>query len=131
MGGGRRPSGGWFRCRLGPRNHAAVNRLETSMNTGAETTCTRHSVSPSGMIRGVNFPIGVGDVAVEDGNRDAARFRYVDRDDFQPGTSESGEPEAYPVWICAILLVAYCAVFWAGAVTVGGWILEGVLTILR
>jgi hypothetical protein len=34
--------------------------------------------------------------------------------------------EKYPRWLCAAALVAYCGVFWAGVITVGGWIVAAV-----
>lgn len=83
------------------------------------------------MIRGIDYPIGAGGAIEDDTMSQPTRFRRIHRDEFHQGVSESGEPERYPVWICAILLVAYCGVFWVGAVTVGGWIWDGVLTILR
>jgi len=107
------------------------NGLDVSMDTGAESTHSICGGLPSGMIRGVDLPIGAGGAIKDDAISQPPRFRSIHRDEYLQGTSESGEPEPYPVWICAILLVAYCAVFWVGAVTVGGWLWDGVISLLH
>lgn len=35
-------------------------------------------------------------------------------------------PEKLPIWISAILLVAFCGVFWVGTITLGRWALDAV-----
>jgi len=40
-----------------------------------------------------------------------------------------GGDDRYPPWVCAILLVAYCAVFWAGVLAVGQWVVNGLSAI--
>lgn len=53
------------------------------------------------------------------------RYRELTRRDVE--LAETGDPiERLPIWVSAVLLVAYCSVFWVGAVTIGGWCVDAV-----
>ncbi len=57
------------------------------------------------------------------------RYRELTRQDVEQ--AESSDPrERLPIWVSAVLLVGYCSVFWVGAVTIGGWVLEAVTSLV-
>ncbi|MFG0328332.1 MAG: hypothetical protein ACF8PN_00400 [Phycisphaerales bacterium] len=38
------------------------------------------------------------------------------------GEFEEGSIDRFPAWLAGFLVVAYCAVFWVGLITVAGWL---------
>ena len=71
----------------------------------------------------------VGDWVLEPGthvDHEAERIKY--REVSRHEGMDEDEPNPLPVWVSATLLVAYCAVFWVGAITIGGWFWETLTT---